>query len=333
MGEIRQTNFRIDQETADVFRKFCEDNGLNQAQGFDHIMQVVEMDRAKSAVPERLVEIEAFEKCTKDLINAYLNSLEICKSTEERVREQFASALERQDKTISDLQSKTDELRDAKASAEQTAASAAQAAAQAIKEEEAARKQADTATKLATEKDRTISTLADKLSIAEEKAAGFDELKRSEEQAQATIADLKKDIEVLNAESARKLAAAKADFNREIESLKKEHAREISDLKKDHETVIREFTTDMERKVSDAKKDAALLLAQAVAEKEREMMGQLREAEKNATTALAQAVSDKEHEMNEQLRTSEKENIKLQAKIEALEARISELTATKATKN
>lgn len=51
MGEIKQTNFRIDQDTATAFRKFCEDNGMNQAQGFDHVMQVVELDRAKTAAP------------------------------------------------------------------------------------------------------------------------------------------------------------------------------------------------------------------------------------------------------------------------------------------
>lgn len=59
----------------------------------------------------------------------------------------------------------------------------------------------------------------------------------------------------------------------------------------------------MERKVSDAKKDAALSLAQAVAEKEHEMMGQIREADK--------------------------ENARLQAKIEVLEARLNELTAAR----
>ena len=41
MGEIKQTNFRIDQESADAFRKFCETNGMNQAQGFDHMIQVM----------------------------------------------------------------------------------------------------------------------------------------------------------------------------------------------------------------------------------------------------------------------------------------------------
>lgn len=42
MGEIKQTNFRIDQEAADAFRKFCEENGMNQAQGFDSFCSAVD---------------------------------------------------------------------------------------------------------------------------------------------------------------------------------------------------------------------------------------------------------------------------------------------------
>ena len=68
MGEVKQTNFRIDQDSAAAFRKFCEDNGMNQAQGFDHVMQVVELDRAKTAAPGRATEIESFEKSVKDIM-------------------------------------------------------------------------------------------------------------------------------------------------------------------------------------------------------------------------------------------------------------------------
>ena len=49
MGEVKQTNFRINTEDAEKFREFCNANGMNQAQGFDHIMQIIEMDKAKAA--------------------------------------------------------------------------------------------------------------------------------------------------------------------------------------------------------------------------------------------------------------------------------------------
>ena len=58
----------------------------------------------------------------------------------------------------------------------------------------------------------------------------------------------------------------------------------------------------MERKISDVKKDAAL--------------------------AQAQAVADKEREMNTLMRETDRENARLQVKLEALQSRLEELTAS-----
>ena len=77
MGEIKQANFRIDSDTADAFRAFCEQKGMNQAQGFDHVMQVFELNQAKSSIPGRSVEIEEFETMVKSITSAYLYSLEL----------------------------------------------------------------------------------------------------------------------------------------------------------------------------------------------------------------------------------------------------------------
>ena len=111
MGEIKQTNFRIDQETADAFRSFCAEHGMNQAQGFAHIMQVVELNRAKAAVPGRATEIEQFEKLTKDILTAYLNSVELGNTAEVRAREDFSLDLDQKDHQIHDLQRKLDDLK------------------------------------------------------------------------------------------------------------------------------------------------------------------------------------------------------------------------------
>ena len=301
MGEIKQTNFRIDQEAADAFREFCESNGMNQAQGFDHVMQVVEMDHAKAATPERSTEIEEFERYVKGIMAAYLTSVEINSNAEARIREQFASSLDRKDKTISTLQEKVEQLQSDKVTAEQTATSAAAAAAQAIKESAAAKEQAETASKLADEKDKTISTLADKLSVAEEKVAGYDELKKSEETAKMKIVELQKDADAKKAEAERAMKAIQDESERTLKAAQEANNRELEGLKKDHETEIRELKADMERKISDARKDAALSCANEVAKKEREMNALIREADKA--------------------------NARLQVQLENLQDRIAELTA------
>lgn len=304
MGEIKQTNFRIDQESADAFRKFCEENGMNQAKGFDHMMQVMELDRAKAMLPTSSKDIEEFEMYVKKVMAAYLKSVEDYNMARESAKEEYASALDSKDKTIASLQEKVEKLVEEKKSAEQTATSAAAAAAQAIKESATAKEQAETASKLADEKDKTISTLADKLSIAEGKADGYDALKQSEETARGKIIELQKDMERLQAESERTLKAAQDEAERNFKAAQEAASRELASLKKDHATEIRELNTEMERKISDAQKDAALAQAQAVAEKEREMNGLLREADK--------------------------ENARLQVKLEALQARIDELTFAQA---
>lgn len=254
MGEVKQTNFRVDQETADKFRQFCMDAGMNQAQGFDHIMEVLEMDRAKEAISGRATEIEEFETHIKAVMSAYMNSLEINNNAEERVREQFSAALESKDKTIQDLQEQVARLKDEKSAAEQMATGAAENAAQAMKEAAAATEKAESASQLVAEKDRTIGTLAEKLAIAEAKCEGFDALEREN-------VELKEQIRTLLLT---------------IEEQKKDHAAEKKDLQK-----------DMERKLSDAQKDAALELVNAVAEKERESNAKLLQLERENAKLLA----------------------------------------------
>lgn len=301
MGDIKQTNFRIDQESADAFRKFCEENGMNQAQGFDHMLQVLELNRAKAMVPNSAKDIETFEMHVKKIMESYLQSVEDYNTARESAREEFASALTSKDKTIASLQEKVAQLKADKEIAETTAANADRIADQAVKEASVAKDQAGTALKLAEEKDKTIATLADKLAVAEGKAEGYDELKKSEEAAKGRIIELQKDVENLEAGFERELKASKEEADRTLKSTQEASDRKVAELKKDHETEIRELKTDMERKISDAQKDAALSCANEVAKKEREMNITIREADK--------------------------ENARLQAQIENLQAKIADLTA------
>lgn len=101
--------------------------------------------------------------------------------------------------------------------------------------------------KLAAEKEKTISTLAEKLSSAEEKGKKYDGLYESKKTAQEQIHALE---------------------------------RTIKELEKDHATEKRELQSEAEQKLSAAQKDAALETLNAVAAKEREMNGQLLQLER-----------------------------------------------------
>ena len=262
MGEVKQTNFRIDQETADAFRKFCEDNGMNQAQGFDHIMQVVEMDHAKTAAPTRITEIEGFEKSVKDIMAAYLYSIEINQNAEGRIREQFASDLGRKDKTIDELRAKADQLQAEKDEAEAASAEAVKAKEQAEKDAAAAEKVRIAAEKTAEDKQTIADTLAAKLAEAEKKAEGFDDLKAalsSSQDAQKAAEQRIKDIQRDAAEAAR-------DAAREAERAKDLAVKEISDALQAQISTLRDDLRTSKSETDAARRDAETAKTAAVAE-------------------------------------------------------------------
>lgn len=262
MGEVKQTNFRIDQETADAFRKFCEDNGMNQAQGFDHIMQVVEMDRAKAAAPGRITEIESFEKSVKDIMAAYLYSIEVNQNAESRIREQFASDLDRKDKTIDELRQKNEQLQAEKDAAETTAAEAVKAKDQAEKDAAAAEKVRIAAEKTAEDKQTIADTLAAKLAEAEKKAEGYDDLKTalsSSEDARKAAEQQIKDVQRDAAEAAR-------DAAREAEKAREQAVREASDVLQAQIGSLRDELRTSKSETDAARRDADTAKTAAIAE-------------------------------------------------------------------
>lgn len=228
MGEVRQTNFRVDQDTADKFREFCAAAGMNQAQGFDHVMQVLELDRAKEAVPSRATEIEEYEMHVKAIMSAYMNSLEINNNAEDRIKEQFSTALESKDKTIQDLQAQIMRLKDEKDAAEQMATGAAETAAQSMKETAAATERAEYVSQLVAEKDRTIGTLAEKLAAAEAKSEGYDALEQEKKESQEQKKDHAVEIKDLQRDMERKLSDARKDAELEVVNKVAEKERELN---------------------------------------------------------------------------------------------------------
>lgn len=63
MGEVKQTNFRVDKETADKFRQFCMDAGMNQAQGFDHVIYLCGKNRTAERINDvRIAKLKGKER-------------------------------------------------------------------------------------------------------------------------------------------------------------------------------------------------------------------------------------------------------------------------------
>lgn len=107
----QQFNIRISEEAANAFRDYCRAQGFRtQAQGFDHLMQVLTLNEAKVKIPHRLAEIEDFERITKSILDKYLILLEACETATENAKESFRSDLQKKAERLDKLQTRVDTL-------------------------------------------------------------------------------------------------------------------------------------------------------------------------------------------------------------------------------
>lgn len=111
-NEIKAVSFRLVDEDIQKFREFADEQGLNQAEMFQSLMNSFEMAKAKGMITDRAKEIESFQDTVNTLMNMFINSLAINQTSEERIRETLSLELNTKDQTILDLQSCQKELKD-----------------------------------------------------------------------------------------------------------------------------------------------------------------------------------------------------------------------------
>ena len=306
MADTRQANFRLDQETADNFRKFCEENGYSQAEGFDYLMQLLAMDRTAASAPGRKTEIESFKKSIESITQTYLASVDLCTDTESRIRSQYDAALASKDSTIVDLQDKVKGLEAAREQAVSVAEASAKAAAQAVKDESAAHKQAETAERLCTEKDETIANLKSKV-------IDYDDLKKNYTDAQERLTEMAAEIAELRRSAEEHKRDAEIALSNAVMAKEREYLDKMREADIDKQNKLTEMHAEIEAlrlSAENQKRDSELALANAVMEKEREYMDKLREADLNAQTKLREA---------------DKENARLQAEISILREQLGQV--------
>ena len=286
--------------------------GEKQSDALARMFNIVEEQETGETMRRGGVDVQALDASLANIRTMFLSSVT---GKEQIVAEKDGKIAEikaLKDKMERDLREKLDAVNAEKKAASEQAEASVKAAEQAIKDAQAAKEQADTANSLVVEKDRTIATLADKLSAAEAKITGYDDLVERESAAQEQIRELHRTMEASKADYERKLADADREraeaekaAERELKAAKEEAARALTAAEKDHSAAIGALRVEMEHRISDAEKDAALVAANAVAEKEREMAARLLEIEKENAA----------------------ENATLQARIEILEERIKSLQA------
>ena len=227
---IKQANFRLDQQTAEKFRNFCKEMGLNQSQGFEHLIALMEMNKAKGVVSSRATEIEDFEQHAKALMSAYLYSIELNENAEARVKDQFEGALKSKDIIISDLQKKIEEQK-----THDTELLEAKKEITSIQKEKNDlqekinfwKEQVDKAEEKSNDKNRQIVLLTEKLAQLDDTGKENKELKAESSQMQDKIHELENTI------ATQERAAREASLNARLELSEalRDQDKEIARLK------------------------------------------------------------------------------------------------------
>ena len=288
MGEIKQANFRIDSDTADAFRAFCEQNGMNQAQGFDHVMQVFELNQAKSAIPGRSVEIEEFETMVKSITSAYLYSLELNQNAEARAREEFSSELQRKELRLTELQKKVEELQAEKKKMDAESALL-------TKQEQTLTEQLESLRKGAADQEQINQMLKEKLEEAQNQLKENERTKESEEMLKDELLQCKQELHDTV------LALSHSQKEQEAKSESYQHATDqLQKLEAENKELQQKFT-ELTQELSKQKADADAGLKQCKAQ---------------AELMMERALFKKEREMQELLRQTDKENARLEVLLE-----------------
>ena len=50
--EIKSQSFRLSKESTEKFRRFCEENGVSQAEGFDSLLRLAEIEKHNKEIAD-----------------------------------------------------------------------------------------------------------------------------------------------------------------------------------------------------------------------------------------------------------------------------------------
>lgn len=232
MAELRPRSFRIDEETAEKFKKICLEAGLNQQEALAKLIESYELQAGKAVLTEKRDEIEQFERYTSILVQKYMLALEDYQNVKRTVRTEFNALIHSKNGLIEDLQQQKKAAEEAMKQATAEAKMATDEADQFRKDMNRALKRCNELEEILANKDQLNKVLT---STCDEQEAQIASLKADQDQLES----LRKDLE-----------AAKAIQEAAEKQLKEQQAAG----KKALEDLREKMEIDKERAVLDAEK-------------------------------------------------------------------------------
>lgn len=234
-SEMKTRSIRADETTLEKFKALSESFD-NQGECLSQLITAYEISNAKHTLTDMKTDIADYESHIQSIQEAFLHVLELNNNAEQRIRQEYAALLQSKDKTIADLQSRSEELEKEAAAAKEKAREEIELKEMTVGLERDARKAAEK------EADMLRSSNIDYM----EKAKLHEQL--AEERA-AEVSRLKEELAEL------KPVKEKLSF------LQAEHSTQAEQLQKLKETINK-----METEAEYSKKIAAAELKAAIAE-------------------------------------------------------------------
>lgn len=207
--------------------------GEKQGDTLERMFRIVAEHKDGETMKQAGVDVQALDASLSNIRNMFLAAATSKEQIVAIKDNMIAEVKNLKDQMEKDLREKLAAADTEKKAAEEQAEAAAKAAALAIKDAQAAKEQAETANRLVSEKDLTIATLADKLSAAEAKIKGYDDLMQKEAAAQDKIRELQTQVERITSDAQKDTALAVAnavaekehEFATQLRAADKENAR------------------------------------------------------------------------------------------------------------
>ena len=219
-----------------------------------------------------------------------MTSLQVAQDTEERVREDYKTDISLRDKALADSERKI--LDKDEKIAELTAC---------LKDAQKIAKESMQSAENAEEKGKVNDMLSAKLTEAEEKLDGYDELRSSEENLKRQINDMQHNTDIIQSQLDR-ANDQNADLTKQLEMVSA-----LLETAKDGIAEMKAQIISLKRDLEEQKRAADQKLAD-----------QKRESEQAQELAVERAVIQAEKNMQEQILALRDEKVRLQVKIEML---------------
>lgn len=246
---LRPKSFRLDDETADKFRKIGETIGANQQETLERLIQAYELQIGKSNLTEKKADMEKFESYIAILNRMYMASLEDNQHITDVVKESFEDALKSKDQTIQELQQQ-------KKAAEETKQQATAEAKKATEEADQLRKALEETQKRCEELTADKETFAGRNKDLEADRSRLEAEVNVLEEAQQQIEALRRDLEAATAAK----EAAERKLTSEREQMQFSLDKALLEANRKHQTEIQALKEEKQQAIDKYQEKCAALL-------------------------------------------------------------------------